>query len=177
MHDWPSLARRAEDLVRQAAPELDGVPIYLVPQSITPFAGSLLLAFTQPRLDCWVRAAIGAVVGRPRRGRGHQRYRPRPGAALLRSGHSCRARHPRSGARRRQRLGADSGQQLRTGCRGCRAGRAAGRRVGGQSRGGLRARTARRGPRRLDWTGCVPRRPDHAATPRGRRGLSAEPSA
>ena len=59
MTEWDLLAARAVDLVRQAAPELAAVPIYLVPQSITPFAGSLMLAFTHPRLDVWVRSAIG----------------------------------------------------------------------------------------------------------------------
>ncbi len=64
--DWPAMLDRAARLLKAAAPELAGVPLYLVAQSGTAFAGSCLSAFTHPNLDVWIK---GRLAGRWR-GRG-----------------------------------------------------------------------------------------------------------
>ena len=50
---------RAARLLAAAAPELRGVPIYLVAQSGTAFADSYLSAFTHPNLDWWLKDHLG----------------------------------------------------------------------------------------------------------------------
>jgi len=56
---WPQALERAERLVRVAAPELWDVPIYLVPQTETPFAESKMHGFTSPSCDLLLREGLG----------------------------------------------------------------------------------------------------------------------